>query len=120
MCLGGAAHGKQPAGIAFLEDGVSAVPLGRGHLPFQRGAVPHHRGYTEFGKLLCLTDRGMDVQDRAGIFVYDVADGVQLKFRLADLLGGNHHDMPHFGISKSVHRATEIRGALCPPRSRLS
>ena len=89
----------------------------RCNLLTQRRAVAQHRSDTELGILLRVNGGGMDEQNRAGVFVDDIADAVIQKLGLANLRCSNHNDVPYFGIGESVHRLSQIRGALCTPRS---
>ena len=89
----------------------------RGDLLPQSRAVTQHRRDTEFGILLRVNGRRMNEQNRAGVFVNDVADAVVQKLGLADLRRGYHDDVPHLWVCESVHRLTQIGGALRAPRA---
>ena len=87
-------------------------------LPQRRGVAQHWRN-TELGILLRVNGRGMHEQNRAGVFVDDVADTVVQKLGLADLRRSYHDNVPHLWVCKRVHRLAQIRRALCAPRSGL-
>ena len=89
----------------------------RGDLLPQSRAVTQHRRDTEFGILLRVNGSRMNEQNRAGVFVNDVADAVVQKLGLADLRRGYHDDVPHLWVCESVHRLTQIGRALRAPRA---
>lgn len=89
----------------------------RGDLLSQSRAITQHRRDTELGILLCVDGRRMNEQNRAGVFVNDVADAVVQKLGLADLRCGHHDDVPHLWVRKSVHRLAQIGRALRTPRA---
>ena len=89
----------------------------RGDLLPQSRAVAQHRRDTELGIFLRVNGCGMNEQNRAGVLVNDVADAVIQKLGLADLRCGHHDDVPPLWVCESVHRLTQIGGALRAPRA---
>ena len=87
------------------------------YLAFQARAVAQHRRDAQARELLGVIQRWMDEDDRAGVLIHDVAQGVKLHLCLADLRRSHDDYLAHLGVAECPHRLAHVGRSARPPRT---